>query len=830
MAIKPVAIDDVFNVSENDTIAGNILANDLAGDNGKKLLRAFDGVAVDAKAGTDQITDIAGTYGIFHVKADGSFTYTLSAASKAALNAGEVFTESLSYKISDGAGHTDTGHFTLNIGGVTDASVKPTAVDDHYTFSENDLIAGNVLDNDIPGSNGAEFLRFVSGTSIEAKDGPDHITAVTGDYGTFFFKPDGSFTYTLRDDVKASLGADQTISESLKYYKISDGAGHTDVGTLSLDISGEGVATVNHSPVAGADTLSSSEDGSATVTTAVLLANDTDSDGESLSLTSIDNTGTLGTVQLVGGDVTYTAGAAFQYLKPGETASDHFGYTVSDGHGGMTTGVVNVTISGANDAPVVADDSAFVTSGQSVVIDALANDSDPEGDTLIIGTIGSAGHGTVILNSDGTLTYTPDADFAGDDSFTYTAVDAFGAHSQGTVSLVVGISGHDTIGGDVFLQGNFMEIGVSASGSLGTASGAPEGYHPMFDGVSRQISYVVDPDGWNAGSPPSAGDFTLPGSPVDTIVLGINGVSYVQDERSGERAINTTTTDASTSTTLAALTTGAIAGAEFSQRIELDPDATYYKTTITITNTTSSDMSDVRFLRSFDPDQDIYFHGTYSTTNDVLSNPSDGNDIAVSRATGAISGVSVNLVAFDSDARASNYGFANYDAYAPQAFDAPVDENGKTADEAITLEFKIGTLAAGQTVTETFYTSLNGSANANDMRIGTDGNDTLDAGAGDDIVLGLAGNDFLTGGVGNDTFVFSKGCGVDTIMDFTAGAATDDVIELHGFGAAFDTFDEIRNASTETDGNVTINFGDGDSITLLHTTIASLSPDDFTFA
>ncbi len=85
---------------------------------------------------------------------------------------------------------------------------------------------------------------------------------------------------------------------------------------------------------------------------------------------------------------------------------------------------------------------------------------------------------------------------------------------------------------------------------------------------------------------------------------------------------------------------------KFTQVIELDANATYYKTTITLQNTSGHDMDDVRFMRSFDPDQDIANYGSYHTLNDVLSNPSAGNDIAIAQAFGPLSKVSVNLVSF----------------------------------------------------------------------------------------------------------------------------------------------------------------------------------------
>ncbi|MEQ8936940.1 MAG: calcium-binding protein, partial [Amphiplicatus sp.] len=92
------------------------------------------------------------------------------------------------------------------------------------------------------------------------------------------------------------------------------------------------------------------------------------------------------------------------------------------------------------------------------------------------------------------------------------------------------------------------------------------------------------------------------------------------------------------------------------------------------------------------------------------------------------------------------------------------------------------------------------------------------------------GNDFLAGLTGDDTFVFRPGDDADKINDFVAGAATDDVIEFIGFGGAFDSFGEIIAISSQVGGDTVINFGGGDTITLVNVTLGNLHADDFLFA
>ncbi|MBX5068952.1 Ig-like domain-containing protein [Rhizobium lentis] len=221
------ATDDTATFLETDAISGNLLSNDTS--DGNLFLRFFDQQSVGAKQ-PGQVTEIQGDYGTFYVKADGSYTYVLSDAAKIGFTSGELLQERVSYKISDGAGHTDVGVFTLNIQGVT--QVKPVAVDDHYSFNEGDAIGGNALDNDIPSDTGQLFLRQFAGTNVNGN--PGATTDIDGTYGTFHVKADGQFTYELTQDIAPG----DHVTETIQYYKISDGSGHTDVGILTLNITG----------------------------------------------------------------------------------------------------------------------------------------------------------------------------------------------------------------------------------------------------------------------------------------------------------------------------------------------------------------------------------------------------------------------------------------------------------------------------------------------------------------------------------------------------------------------------------------------------------------
>ena len=117
----------------------------------------------------------------------------------------------------------------------------------------------------------------------------------------------------------------------------------------------------------------------------------------------------------------------------------------------------------------------------------------------------------------------------------------------------------------------------------------------------------------------------------------------------------------------------------------------------------------------------------------------------------------------------------------------------------------------------------------NDTAIGGAGNDLLKGQGGNDVMNGGAGKDTLDGAAGDDTFQFDIGGGADLFQSFTAGAATEDKIELIGFGPAFDTFAEVIAAATQSGADTIIDFGGGDVITLENTMLAALHTDDFLF-
>jgi len=196
----------------------------------------------------------------------------------------------------------------------------------------------------------------------------------------------------------------------------------------------------NFMPLAEDDAAATDEDSPVTVTAPGVLDNDSDLDvGDTLTVTSVDKSGTVGLVNAWGADgsFTYDPNGQFEYLQAGSSTTDSFTYTVSDDHGGSDTATVTVTVNGVNDPPVAVNDSAITKKNTSVIIDVLSNDSDPDvGDMLTVDSVTQGTNGSV-SNNGSYVTYIPATGFNGTDSFSYTVSDSNGGSDTATVSVTV---------------------------------------------------------------------------------------------------------------------------------------------------------------------------------------------------------------------------------------------------------------------------------------------------------------------------------------------------------------------------------------------------------
>ncbi len=177
---------------------------------------------------------------------------------------------------------------------------------------------------------------------------------------------------------------------------------------------------------------SASDDSAATVMdTAVAIAvltNDTDPDGDSLTIIEVTDP-PHGTAVYSRQSVTYTP-------DTGYIGRDSFSYTLSDGRGGVDDATVTVAVGAANQPPAAGDDSASVMEGGVVTINVLSNDSDADGDPLLICEVSDPAHGSTTHDGQ-TVAYAPDAGFTGTDTFSYVVSDGRGGTDGATVTVMV---------------------------------------------------------------------------------------------------------------------------------------------------------------------------------------------------------------------------------------------------------------------------------------------------------------------------------------------------------------------------------------------------------
>jgi len=129
------------------------------------------------------------------------------------------------------------------------------------------------------------------------------------------------------------------------------------------------------------------------------------------------------------GQVNYTPNANY-------SGTDSFVYRVCDNDGACATATVSITVNPLNDPPIAVDDTSYTANGLPVTIAVLTNDSDPEGGPLSVIAVGGLS-GTIGINIDNTVTYTPTAGITGIHVFTYTIRDNGGLTDSAVVSVTV---------------------------------------------------------------------------------------------------------------------------------------------------------------------------------------------------------------------------------------------------------------------------------------------------------------------------------------------------------------------------------------------------------
>ena len=350
--------------------------------------------------------------------------------------------------MSDNHGAESSATVAITVAGVNDA---PVAVDDDVTGGVGESVVldfnGSVNLSDYLDYAFTGFTHYVSAfgdgdntmaytyynnnvASLNGADGA--IGRADGDD----FSLDGfrARSYTRNHDVTVlgyddgALVASQALSLTPSYQTFTFGAAWSNVDEVRFDMSPSDYSYTFLDNIDLSHDQGPSEDISIDID---VLANDTDVDAsDTVSVSAFDATSASGAAISLNADGTLhydpTAATTLQALAPGESATDTFSYTITDGNGGTDTATVTVEVNGVNDAPVAEADAFSGTEDTPIAGNVLANDSDIEGDALSVanaGTFASANGGTVTMQANGDFTYDPAADFNGADSFEYVLSD-----------------------------------------------------------------------------------------------------------------------------------------------------------------------------------------------------------------------------------------------------------------------------------------------------------------------------------------------------------------------------------------------------------------------
>ncbi|MDA0658164.1 MAG: Ig-like domain-containing protein [Planctomycetota bacterium] len=333
-------------------------------------------------------------------------TGRVTVSDSVALNFEQQASYSLTVEAVGANGQRQNINATIN---VTNVNEKPVGVNDSYTVNENAVltvvVAAGVVSNDTDPDANSLTVELVTNVA----------------HGQLALNPNGSFSYT---PTARFVGADSFT------YRAKDATLSSDPITVAIQVN-----DVNAAPVAVADSFTTNEDVVLSVAVADgVLKNDTDADGDSLTAQLVT---TVSKGQLI-----FNANGSFNYTpNANANGTDSFTYRVSDGT--LTSNVVTVTlnVTSVNDPPVGVADSYTVNEDVTLTVNAatgvLKNDTDADGTTLTASVVTQPQHGSLTLNSDGSFTYQPTANYNGTDTFTYRAGDGTSFSAATTVTITV---------------------------------------------------------------------------------------------------------------------------------------------------------------------------------------------------------------------------------------------------------------------------------------------------------------------------------------------------------------------------------------------------------
>ncbi len=344
------------------------------------------------------------------LQSNGQYTYTP--------NANFHGKDSFQYTASDDYSTSNVGTVTITITPVND---RPVADGATFTTDEDSAKSGTLTASDVESTK----LTFALAAA------PTHGNVVVNANGTFTYTPHAnyfggdSFTFTANDGALTSVAA-----------------------TVGLT-----VIAVNDAPVADGATFATDED---IAKSGTLTASDVESTKLTFALAAAPTHGDV----VVNADGTFTYTPHANYF-----GGDSFTFTASDGSLTSVAATVGITVNSVNDAPV-ADGATFTTDEDSAKSGTLTA-SDVESTKLTFALAAAPTHGNVVVNANGTFTYTPHANYFGGDSFTFTANDGALTSVAAMVGLTINaVNDAPVANGESYETGRNVPLAIAAPGVL----------------------------------------------------------------------------------------------------------------------------------------------------------------------------------------------------------------------------------------------------------------------------------------------------------------------------------------------------------------------------
>ncbi len=328
----PNALNDAGSGDQNSQIRGNLLSNDSDPDGDPLAITSINGRPMVSGG----VSVLGSTGGTFVVQPDGSYVFT-PGGQYDYLAVGETATSTISYTITDPSGATSTATVVVTITGTNDGPVSSALTNQSGVDAQTEI-------------------RYDVSDRFSDTDTSDKLTfSATGLPPGLSIDPDtGVITGTI--DHSASQGGNNGVYTVV--VTATDPSGASTSQEFQWDVS-------NPAPTAVADTGTTDEDTALSVDAQNgVLANDTDPDGDTLTVAQVNGQSTNVGAAVAGsnggtftlnadGSYSFNPGSAFQNLGVDQTATSSITYTVSDGEGGTSTATLTVTITGTNDAPTL---------------------------------------------------------------------------------------------------------------------------------------------------------------------------------------------------------------------------------------------------------------------------------------------------------------------------------------------------------------------------------------------------------------------------------------------------------------------------------------------